>query len=389
MIGQESEYTPTQRMIADFTAKLGKRYGRAYMRDQIAKGSIFPQEMWDEIAAAGYLGMMIPEQHGGSAMSYDDVRVFITEMGRQGLVTLHFISFLMGCELAAHGDEAQRAAHLPALAAGEYWSFAITEPDAGTNSFRMKTSAVRDGDSYRINGQKVYITGFAAAKKFVLVAKTDPEGAGPRKEAFSLFIIDTDAPGVTSTPMEVATHSPESQHIVFLEDVVLPQSARLGTEGEGLSILFHALNLERIVIAAMALGIGEHVFAKGVEFAKQRSVFGTPIGAHQAVQHLLARAYVKLQLANLANRTAALSLDRGDDQRVCGMYANMAKLACTEAAFEAGDAAFQVHGGAAITEEYDIASHLPMIRTLRVAPINNEMILNYLGEKCLGLPKSY
>jgi len=388
-MGPDSQYTETQRMIAGFVDNLASKYGRAYIRDLVASGATFPTDMWKEVADAGYLGMAIPEEFGGTAMSYDDVRVFFTEMGRKGLITLHFVSYFMDCLLVAAGSEEIRQKYLPGMAAGEYWSFAITEPGAGTNSFKIKTSAVREGDNYRINGQKVYITGFAESEHLVLVTKTDVNGAGPRKDAFSLFIIDRNAPGVTCTPMNVGTHSPEAQYIVFFEDVIVPAANRIGAEGAGLGILFDALNLERIIIAASALGLGEHVFEKGVAYAKERTVFNGPIGGHQAVQHLLARAFVKLNLANLANREAAVAFDRGDDARTVGMYANMAKLACTEAAFEAGDAAFQVHGGAGITDEYDVAAILPMIRTLRVAPINNEMTLNYIGEKCLGLPKSY
>lgn len=388
-MGPDTEYTETQRMIASFVDMLAKKYGRSYIRDLVAAGKTFPDEMWREVAEGGYLGMIIPEEFGGTAMSYDDVRVFFTEMGRKGLITLHFVSHYMDCLLVGAGNQAMKEKYLPGMVTGEYWSFAITEPSAGTNSFRIRTNAVREGENYRINGQKVYITGFAESKHVVLVTKTDTEGAGPRKNAFSLFVVDRDAPGITCTPMNVGTHLPDRQYIVFFEDVVVPAHNRIGDEGAGLGILFDALNLERVVIAALALGLGEHVLAKGVEYAKERTVFNGPIGGHQAVQHLLARAFVKLKLANLANREAAVAFDRGEDAGVVGMYANMAKLACTEAAFEAGDAAFQVHGGAGITDEYDIAAILPLIRTLRVAPINNEMTLNYLGEKCLGLPKSY
>lgn len=382
-------YNETQRMIAGFVDSLSNKYGRSYIRNLVANGASFPDAMWKEIADSGYLGMIIPEEFGGTAMSWDDVRVFFTEMGRKGLITLHFVSYYMDCLLVAAGSEKMKQKYLPGLAAGEYWSFAITEPSAGTNSFNIKTSAVREGTNYRINGQKVYITGFAESKRLVLVTKTDIAGSGSRKDAFSLFVIDRDAPGISCTPMNIGTHSPENQYIVFFEDVIVPEENRIGAEGEGLGILFDALNLERIIIAALALGLGEHVFEKGVNYAKERTVFNGPIGGHQAVQHMLARAFVKLNLANLANREAAISADRGDHAKTVGMYANMAKLACTEAAFEAADAAFQVHGGAGITDEYDVAAILPMIRTLRVAPINNEMTLNYLGQNCLGLPKSY
>jgi len=382
-------YTETQRGIAGFVESLAKKYGRPYIRGLVSSGATFPEEMWNEVAKAGYLGMIIPEEFGGTPVSYDDVRVFFTEMGRHGLITLHFVSYFMDCLLVGSGNQAMKEKYLPGLAAGEYWSFAITEPSAGTNTFNMKTSAVREGLGYRINGQKVFITGFAESKYLVLVTKTDVKGEGPRKDAFSLFVIDRDAPGVSCTPMNLGLHFPERQYTVFFDNVVVPEENRIGDEGAGLGILFNALNLERIVIAALSLGLGQHVFAKGVAYAKERTLFRGPIGSHQGVQHMLARAFVKLQLANLANREAALAFDRGDNQRTVGMYANMAKLACTEAAFEAGDAAFQVHGGSGIADECDVATILPMIRTLRVAPINNEMTLNYLGEKCLDLPKSY
>lgn len=385
----DNGYTEDQRTIADFVAGLAKRYGRTYINEQIKNGSKFPEAMWKEIAEAGYLSMVVPEEFGGVPMSYDDIRVFFTEMGRHGLITLHFVSHYMDAELVGAGSQAMKERYLPGIAAGDYWSFAITEPSAGTNTFNIKTNAVREGSNYRINGSKVFITGFAESTHLVLVTKTDVKGEGSRKDAFSLFVIDRDAPGISCTPMNMGLHSPENQYIVFFENVIVSEENRIGAEGEGLGILFNALNLERIVIAALALGLGQHVFDKGVAYAKERTVFRAPIGSHQAVQHMLSRAFVKLQLANLANREAALAFDRGADQRTVGMYANMAKLACTEAAFEAGDAAFQVHGGSGITDECDVAPILPLIRTLRVAPINNEMTLNYLGEKCLGLPKSY
>ena len=392
MMKRELDYTDAQRNIADFVSKLAGKYDRKYMISKIEEGAAFPQEVWDEIAEAGYFGMFIPEEYGGSDRPYDDVRVFIEELARHGIATLHLISFFMDVVIVRHGSKELQERFLPNMAKGEYWSFAITEPDAGTNTFRIKTSAVKDGDSYIINGQKLFITGGKESKHMVLVTRSIPyekvKNTGKSK-GFSVFVVDSHSPGITYNEQDVATYFPEKQYTVFFDNVKVPKENMVGEEHEGLKHLFWGLNGERIIIAGISLGWGEYVFGKGVEYARERNIFGDPIGSYQGIQHMLSRAFVGLKLAGLANQRAARAIDAGEDSQLVGMYANMAKLACTEAAYQAWDVAFQVHGGYGITREYDIMNFLPMLRTMRVAPINNEMVLNYLGEHFLGLPKSY
>jgi len=392
MMKRELDYTNTQKEIAGFVQKLSTKYDRKYMLSKIEEGAPFPRELWDEISKAGYFGMIVPEKYGGSSLSYDDLRVFIEEMSRNGIATLHLISFFMDCILVGHGSEKLKEMFWPNMAKGEYWSFAITEPDAGTNTFRMRTFAVKEGKNYVINGQKIFITGGDESKNMVLVCRTLPYEKVKdvdKKDGFSIFVVDSHSPGITMQKQDTATYFAERQYTVFFDNVKVPQENLIGQENEGFKYLFSGLNLERIIIAAFALGLGEYVYERGVQYARSRNIFGDPIGSYQGIQHMLSRAFVQLKMAALTNQRAARALDAAEDMRLVGMYANMAKLACTEAAFVAGDVAFQVHGGYGITREYDIINFLPMIRTMRVAPINNEMILNYIGEHFLKLPKSY
>jgi len=392
MMKRDLDYTQTQKEIASFVRKLTTKYGRKYMLSKIEEGAPFPRELWDEISKAGYFGMIIPEKYGGNNLSYDDLRVFIEELSRNGIATLHLVSFFMDCILVGHGSDKLKEKFLPNMAKGEYWSFAITEPNAGTNTFAMRTSAVKKGNDYVINGQKLFITGGDESKNMLLVTRSIPYEKvkdADKKKGFSIFVVDSHSDGITMQRQDTATYFAERQYTVFFDNVKVPKENLIGEENEGLKYLFSGLNLERIIIAAFALGLGEYVYERGVKYAQERNIFGDPIGSYQGIQHMLSRSFVQLKLAGLANQRAARALDAAEDMRLVGMYANMAKLACTEAAFFACDAAFQVHGGYGITREYDIINFLPMIRTMRVAPINNEMILNYIGEHFLKLPKSY
>lgn len=382
--------TDEQRMIARSIDQIAKRYDRQYWLDKARKLE-FPQEMWDEIAATGLFGMIIPEEYGGSGMKIDDLRVAIEELSRRGLSTLHFISFFMDCIfLVRHASPEQKERWLPEMVNGTYFSFAITEPDAGTNTFKIKTRAVREGDHYRLNGQKHFITGAADSKYMVLIARTTPyEAVQNKRDGLSIFVIDPKSEGITMQPQNVGILSPDRQYVVFFDDVTVPIENRIGDEGRGISYLFSGLNLERIIVASYALGWGKFALGKGVDYAKQRVLFEVPIGAHQGLQHQLSRAHVNLELATLSNERAARAYDADEDGKVVGLYANMAKLAASEAAFQACDTAIQVHGGSGMTEDSDLINLLPLIRAMRVAPINNEMVLNYIGEHQLGLPRSY
>jgi acyl-CoA dehydrogenase len=378
-------------MMADFVCRLARRHDRQYWLAK-ARDKEFPREMWDEIAENGYFGLIIPKEYGGSGLSFSDLRVFLEELAKTGLFTLHFVSFFMDSAMLLHGDEGLKKEYLPEMAAGTYFSFALTEPNAGTNSLNIRTTAVKDGSNYRVNGQKVFITGADESSYMVLVARTMPyreENRAARKEGISLFIVDSHAPGITMHPQDIEIVTPDRQYSVFFDDVSIPAENLIGKENNGFSYLLSGLNLERMIVSCFSLGMGKYVLEKAVQYARERSIFSDPIGAYQGVQHPLSRAFIELQLASLANREASQSLDSGNQSGIAGVYANMAKLAASEAAFHACDTAIQVHGGYGLTKEYDVISFFNAIRALRIAPVNNEMILNYIGEHFLDLPRSY
>ncbi|MBW1681911.1 MAG: acyl-CoA/acyl-ACP dehydrogenase [Deltaproteobacteria bacterium] len=385
------EYTHEQRIMADFVNKLANQYGRDYWLAKAEKKE-FPQEMWNEIAENGYFGLVIPREYGGAGLSFSDLRVFLEELAKTGLFTLHFVSFFMDCIILLHGHEELKREYFPQMAKGTYFSFALTEPNAGTNSLKIKTTAEKDGGCYRINGQKVFITGADESRYMVLVARTMPynqESRESRKDGISLFVLDSHAEGISMQAQDVDIVTPDRQYTVFLDDVKVPAKNLIGEENRGFSYLLSGLNLERVIISCFSLGMGKYVLEKAVNYARERNIFGDPIGAYQGIQHPLSRAFIELQLASLANRTASKALDSAKQSAMTGMYANMAKLTSSEAAFHACDAAIQTHGGYGLTKEYDVINFSNAIRALRIAPVNNEMILNYFGEHFLGLPRSY
>ena len=392
MMKKELDYTNTQKEIAASVRKIAAKYDRKYMIKQIEDGSSFPKELWDAVAEAGYFGTTIPEKYGGSNLGYDDVRVFYNELSRHGIATLHFLGNFMNSIIVSRGSNEVKERFLPSIARGDYWSFSVTEPDAGTNTFKIRTLAVKEGDHYVINGQKIFATGFKESKYALLVTRTIPyEKVKDKNKAdgFSLFVVEPSSPGITVHDQKTATYFAERQYTVFFDGVKVPKENLIGEENKGLKYLLFGLNLERILIAAFSLGMGEYVLERGVRYAQSRTIYEDPIGSYQGIQHMLARAFVQLKLAGLADQRAARALDAGEDINLVGMYANMAKLAGTEAAYMAADVAFQVHGGYGVTREYDIINFMPMIRAMRVAPVNNEMVLNYLGSHVLGLPSSY
>jgi len=383
------EYTPEQRAIADFIDKLAKQFDRDYWCKK-AETEAFPQEMWDVIAENGYFGMAVPEAYGGFDMKYADAAVFLEELGKHGIATLHFVAMFMDSILLGHGSEDLKKKFLPKLCAGELFSFAITEPDAGTNTFKMRTLAVKEGDYYRVNGQKLFITGGDESKYMVLVLRTKPyDKVEDKKDGISIFVLDSHTKGITMHRQDVEIFAPEKQYTVTFDDVMIPAENLIGEEHKGFQYLFDGLNLERIVIASYACGLGKFALQKGVEYANKRVLFDKPISAYQSIQHPLTRAFIGLNFASMAIQTAAKALDEKKASKFVGLYANMAKLTASEEAFKACDAAIQAHGGYGVTKEYHVINISNMVRAIRVAPINNEMVLNFIGETYLNMPKSY
>jgi alkylation response protein AidB-like acyl-CoA dehydrogenase len=294
---------------------------------------------------------------------------------------------ICGTIIAKYGTAEQKQQWLPGIAdASKVMVFGITEPDAGSNSHRITTTARRDGDAWLLNGRKVFISGVDRADAVLIVARTADHKSGKLKPA--LFIVPTDAENFTAQRMEMDIVQPEHQFALFLDDVRLPAEALVGREDAALAQLFAGLNPERILGAATAVGMGRYALAQAVEYAKVRQVWKSPIGAHQGIAHPLAQVKIELELAKVMMQKAAVLYDSGDDTGAAEA-ANMAKYAAAEASIRALDQAIQTHGGAGLTKEHGLSAMLAMVRVGRVAPVSREMILNFVAEHSLGLPKSY
>ena len=386
---KEVEYDMEQRAIADFVKQLYKKFDRAYWNEKAEKKE-FPQEMWDVMAENGYFGMAIPEKYGGSASKYSDIVVFLDELGQRGVFLLHIVGTFMDSILISHGNEEIKQKYLPQISKGANFAFAITEPDAGTNTFKMTTSAIKEGDYYKISGQKLFITGADESQYMILVARTiSYDEVENKRDGISIFVVDSHSPGIKMQAQDVEMFTPEMQYTVFFDDVMVPAENLIGEENKGFDYLFDGLNMERIVIASYCQGLGKFALKKGVDYAKKRNLFGAPIGSYQSLQHPLTRAFIGLHMATMTTHQAATMLDAGKSPKLVGLYANMAKLNASEQAFNACDISIQVHGGYGMTRECDVITISNMVRAMRVAPINNEMILNFIGEQYLKLPKSY
>ncbi|MEU2559100.1 acyl-CoA dehydrogenase family protein [Streptomyces longispororuber] len=371
-------------------AALGRRYGRDYLTRVVREGA-HPDALWADAAKLGYLGVNLPEEYGGGGGGIDELSLVLEELGAAGcpLLMLVVSPAICGTVIARFGTEEQKRRWLPGLADGSRtMAFGITEPDAGSNSHRITTTARRDpatGD-WLLTGRKVFISGVDIADATLVVGRTEDARTGRLKPC--LFIVDRDAPGFTRRPIEMELKAAEKQFELVLDDVRLPADALVGDEDAGLLQLFAGLNPERIMTAAFSLGMGRYALARAVEYAKERAVWKTPIGAHQAIAHPLAQCHVDLELASLMTRKAARLYDAGDDV-AAGEAANMAKLAAADACVRAVDQAVHTLGGNGLTAEYGLASLIVASRVARIAPVSREMILNYVSHQTLGLPKSY
>lgn len=382
------EIDDVQSAIGSFVRRLTVKYGRRYWLECAKQGKPL-DELWHELGNAGYLGVMAPEEYGGSGTSMTRLAILMEELANQGVPPLLLVVSVMGAiSIAKHGTEEQKRRYLPKLADGsEKFCFAITEPDAGSNSFNIRTLARPDGDHYVLNGQKVFISGVDQAENMLVVARTvAADLAKDKREGMSLFIVDTKAPGLTAHRMDTQILMPEGQFQLFFEDVRISRGNLLGEEGRGMRAMFDAFNPERITTAAMGVGLGRYALSKAVEYASTRRVFDVPIGAHQGLAHPMAIAKTEIELAALMMHRAAEVFDSGAD---AGAYSNMAKYAAGEAAIKTVDLAVQVHGGSGFMAETDVITLWPLVRLMRTAPVSREMILNYIGEHVLGLPRSY
>ncbi|WP_043265670.1 acyl-CoA dehydrogenase family protein [Streptomyces sp. CT34] len=376
------------RALRAAVAALGKRYGREYFARVVADGR-HTDELWSEAARLGYLGVNLPEEYGGGGGGIVELSIVLEELGAAGcpLLMLVVSPAICGTVIARFGTEEQRRRWLPGLADGSRtMAFGITEPDAGSNSHRITTTARRDGGDWVLNGRKVFISGVDIADATLIVGRTEDARTGKLKPC--LFIVERDTPGFGRRPIPMELAAPEKQFELTLDEVRLPAGALVGDEDAGLLQLFAGLNPERIMTAAFALGMGRYALGRAVDYARTRQVWKEPIGAHQALAHPLARSHIELELAGLMMRKAALLYDAGDDP-AAGEAANMAKYAAAEAAVRAVDQAVHTLGGNGLTHEYGLASLITAARVARIAPVSREMILNYVSHQSLGLPKSY
>ena len=368
--------------------EITRRYDRRYWLSCAEKHD-FTTAQWEALAESGLLGLSLPEAVGGAGGGLTEMVALMETLAEAGTAN-DFIVIVGLCQIPIlkHGTPEQVDRFVkPSVTGEKKICFAITEPDAGTNTFKIRTRARRTEQGWVLSGQKVFITGADECEYMMVVARTQaaPDVAD-RRDGLSLFVIETASAGLTMQEMDIVIGWPERHYTVFYDDVEVPADSLLGEEHQAIRYLFDALNPERLLVAAKAVGLGAFALNKAVAYAKERAPFDQPIGSYQAVQHPLARAKTHLDAARLMMYRAAERFDRGEK---VGPESNMAKLLASEACSEAVDALVKVHGGSSFDRDYDVASLLPVSRLMEVAPINNDMVLNYIGEHVLGLPKSY
>jgi alkylation response protein AidB-like acyl-CoA dehydrogenase len=374
---EPDEHRDLRAAVGAIAADFGPAYFTAHAADRTPC-----TELWDAVAKAGFVGVNVPAEYGGGGGGLTELVIVGEELAAHGtpLVLLLVSAAICAEVIGAYGTEEQRRTWLPGLADGtSKMVFAITEPDAGSNTHRLSTAAVPDGDGWRLRGTKHYITGVDGAEALLVVARTGPE-------QLSLFVVPTDAPGLVKHLLPVDVLLPERQFTLHFDDVRLESGALIGAAGDGFRQVFHGLNPERIMGAALGVGVARYVLGVAARYANERTVWSAPIGTHQGVAHPLAKAKIETELAGLMTRRAAWQHDHGEP---AGEAANMAKYASAEAAIAACDAAIQTHGGNGLSTEYGLVPYWGLARLLRIAPVNREMILNFVAQHSLGLPRSY
>jgi acyl-CoA dehydrogenase len=367
--------------------RLCDRYGNEYWRR--LEPNRYPTEFVDELTAQGYLGALIPEEYGGGGLPLTGACVILEEIAASGgnPSACHAQMYVMGT-LLRHGTAEQKARYLPGIASGELrlQAFAVTEPTAGSETSRISTRAVRTGEGWLVNGQKIWTSRAEHSDLMILLARTTAYADVAKKtDGMSVFLVDLRAArGITIRPIETMMNHSTTE--VFFDDVVLPADALVGTEGHGFGHILDGMNAERILIASECIGDGRFFLDRAVEYSSSRTVFGRPIGANQGVQFPLARAYAQLAGADLMRKQAASLFDDG---KPCGTEANLSKLMASEASWAAANACMDAHGGFGFAVEYDIERKFRETRLYQTAPINNNLVLAYVGQHVLGLPRSY
>ncbi|MEE8394410.1 MAG: acyl-CoA dehydrogenase family protein [bacterium] len=387
----EFGWSDEQEAIRGEVARICSRFGDDYWREKDSKAE-FPEEFYRAMAEGGWLGVAMPERFGGSGLGITEAALILQEVAASGACmsgasAIHMNIFGVN-PLVVHGSERQQEDFLPDIIKGRTKvAFAVTEPDAGLDTTRIKTLAVREGEHYRVNGRKIWISTAQVAHKILLLARTRPLGEGGRPaDGLSLFFTDLDRTAIDVREIDKTGRAAVDSNELFIDDLMVPVEHRIGEEGRGFYYLLDGLNPERVLTAAEAVGIGRAALGRAARYAKERVVFGRPIGQNQAVQHPLADSWAQLEAAHLLTFKAAWLYDRG---RPCGAEANAAKYLASEAGFQAADRAMQAHGGMGYSKEFHVERYWREAKLLKLAPISPEMILNYIAERVLGLPKSY
>lgn len=367
---------------------IAKRVDRRYMAEQGRKREP-ADKLWDLWVESGLLGVALPEEYGGIGGDVTDLVHAIDRLGQEGLFLGNVVpNFMSRIPLLKHGTDDQKKALLPATASGEaVFSFAITEPDAGTNTFKIKTRARRQQDgSFLLTGTKHFITGFKASTHCLVVARTEAHEATARTQGLTLFILDPATPGITATEMDLGIHLPEKNYVVSFDDVRVPADGILGQEGRGVAVMFDCLNPERLMVTAANLGQADYVLRKAADHARVRAPFDAPIGSYQSVQHPMAVAKVNIEAARALLYRAAASFDEGGD---IGLDVNMAKYLSSTAYVQATNAAAMAFGGGFADMEQDIIPFFLQAKLNEIAPVNNNIVLSHIAQNALNLPKSY
>jgi acyl-CoA dehydrogenase len=384
------ELTEDQRSIRDAVDDGMKKFPLEYWREA-DRSATFPDEFFSFAARQGWLGIAMPSEFGGAGLGISEAVMMMEAIARGGGLTgasaVHMNVFGTNV-VVKHGSEEMKKENLPAIVSGKMRvAFGVSEPDSGLDTTSLRTRAVREGDNWRINGRKVWISTAQVADKILLLTRSrDPEPGEPKDAGLTLFFTDLDRQRITVREIEKLGRAAVDSNELFIDDLIVPDRDRVGAEGRGFRLLIDGLNPERLLVASEAIGIGRAALGIAVDYAKERRVFGRPIGQNQGVQFPLAESYARLESVWLMVLRGAALYDRGEE---CGAEANIAKLLGGEYGFEAADRAMQVLGGYSYARDYHVERLWREVKLTRIAPVSPELILCYLAERKLGLPKSY
>ena len=386
-------YAPTaeQQELREAVLKLCARFGDGYWRERDAEGG-FPHEFHQAMAEGGWLGIAMPETYGGSGLGISEAAVLMQAVaesgaGFSGASAIHMNIFGLH-PVVVFGNDEQKNRFLPPLIAGrEKACFAVTEPDAGLDTTHLSTRAVRRGDHYVLSGRKIWTSTAQVAEKMLILARTTPiEEVDRPSRGLTLFYTDLDRSKVEVREIAKMGRKAVDSNLLFIDGLEIPVTDRIGEEGEGFRCILHGMNPERILIAAEAVGLGRAALARAARYARERVVFGRPIGQNQGIQHPLAERWIELEAAELLVMRAAALYDRGEE---AGPHANAAKYFAAEAGHRACESAMLTHGGMGYAREYDVERYFREIQIARIAPVSAQLALCHIAERVLGLPKSY